>query len=1212
MALQPFFASFKGTPMLTRCKSSRVLHTLLAFALSTLGTQAQTVSGNALAAFHPVVQTNRVAAHADFAQQTRLSGTLPTWVQPSAQLAQSVDLSAPLHLYVFLQRDAAVQASFDQFVADQQNPGSPLYHQWLTPQQVGTLFGPTQADVAAVTSWLSAQGLTVASVSPSRVVIEVTGTTASVANAFHVNFAYYDRAGISRLSADAEPTIPAALSTVILTVSGLTKLVRTPQSRRSLVSDTTSSSALVAAGQSVSPLLNYGSSHYLMPKDFSLIYDINSVYTGGNTGAKIGSTTQKVAVMGQSRVATSDISTFATLAGIGSSWTLNTIIPPTGVDPGTTNGGDQDEQTLDVDRVIGTATGVTVDLVVSSATKANGIADAINYEVNTLVDPIMSISYGGCEVEDGSASIKSNDQFFQSAAAEGITTLVSSGDSGVAACATSFDPAPTAKPTAGINGLCSSGYVTCVGGTEFNDTANPSLYWATSNGTGGETALSYIPEGGWNEPASSQSSTGYWLAASGGGPSLYITKPTWQTGTGVPADGARDTPDVAFSAAGHDGYFACLGYAATGACTLSGNFVVFEGTSAAAPGMAGIVALVNTASGTTQGNINPLLYSTVTSHPTAFHDVTVTTSGVSNCSLTTPSMCNNSTPARSSLTGGLAGYEVGTGYDEVTGLGSLDVASFITAVTTTTPTFTVTPASTAISLYSGATTGNTDSITIASVDSFAGTVTMTCSVANATGTAAGTCSLASGTEALTSGSSSTDVLTITTTAGTAGTLNVTVTGTSGTTVVTSSKIVVTLTPSGFAMSANPTTAAVASGTSVPSMITLTSQNGFAGTVTLSCQGAFIPTIGTTAATSCSTNPTSVTLTSGGTTTTALTISTTGLPSGVLTATVSGSGIPTGGTIAATASTHVAVTITGPTITASAASSALPVSGTLISGTSTADVITFTSSNGFAGVVTPSCTVTGNVSPAPTCTFSPSTVTLTSSGTGTTTMTVSSTPGTSGVASIAVKGTGTSTGGILATVSNSPAITVTLTAPSFTLAANPTSLSFTSGATTGNASTIALTSVNGFAGSVTLGCSVAVNSGGYYPATCAVTAPSSALTSGGTATATLSISSTTAHTLLEPGPGKMERSIVLAGGAFFAALFLLPGLRRRKALRSLAALALLFCGIAGLNGCSGSSTPTTPTSHSSAGTYTVMVTGSGDTTGSTIAATASTTVSVTIN
>ena len=152
-------------------------------------------------------------------------------------------------------------------------------------------------------------------------------------------------------------------------------------------------------------------------------------------------------------------------------------------------------------------------------------------------------------------------------------------------------------------------------------------------------------------------------------------------GVGVPGDGFRDVPDVSFSAADHDGYLGCFA-AGGGSCvsTSSGTEItVFSGTSAAAPGMAGIAALLNTRLGAAQGNLNPTIYKLAASTPGAFHDVTVATSGVTGCSASTPSMCNNSTPGKSSLTGGLAGFVVGAGYDQATGLGSLDVANFLAA-----------------------------------------------------------------------------------------------------------------------------------------------------------------------------------------------------------------------------------------------------------------------------------------------------------------------------------------------------------------------------------------------------------------------------------------------------------------------------------------------------------------------------------------------------
>jgi subtilase family serine protease len=190
----------------------------------------------------------------------------------------------------------------------------------------------------------------------------------------------------------------------------------------------------------------------------------------------------------------------------------------------------------------------------------------------------------------------------------------------------------------------------------------------------------YIPEGAWNEPtATSASTTISNLSSTGGGPSTFIAKPTWQTGTGVPADAARDVPDLSFSASMHDGYLSCLSY--TGA-NCSTTFDIFSGTSAAAPSMAGIAALLNQRAGAAQGNLNPLLYRLAASTNSGIQDVTPASSGIALCQLNTPSMCNNSIPGPTVGSLGLAGYAVTTGYDQPTGLGSLQVTDFLTAATT--------------------------------------------------------------------------------------------------------------------------------------------------------------------------------------------------------------------------------------------------------------------------------------------------------------------------------------------------------------------------------------------------------------------------------------------------------------------------------------------------------------------------------------------------
>jgi subtilase family serine protease len=178
-----------------------------------------------------------------------------------------------------------------------------------------------------------------------------------------------------------------------------------------------------------------------------------------------------------------------------------------------------------------------------------------------------------------------------------------------------------------------------VGGTEFNDTSYPSLYWSPKNAAGTQaSALNYIPEVAWNESGAE----GLW--AGGGGVSTIYSKPAWQIGTGVPADGKRDVPDVSLTAAAHDGYL----------IYQNGELFVVGGTSAASPSFAGIMALVVQSETSRLGNPNSIFYPLAGKQraggAAVFHDIT---SG------------NNSVP-------GQTGFNATPAYDQVTGLGSVD------------------------------------------------------------------------------------------------------------------------------------------------------------------------------------------------------------------------------------------------------------------------------------------------------------------------------------------------------------------------------------------------------------------------------------------------------------------------------------------------------------------------------------------------------------
>jgi len=663
--------------------SVRMLAVLLLSAFGSTLTHAQT--------------TDLVRTPVDPANRVPLTGHHPAWASPQNDVG-TVPADLPIErLTMVLTRPPQREQAYTQFLQDQQNPASPDYHHWLTPVEIGKRFGASSHDIHAVTVWLQSQNLHVDSVSNSRERIVFSGPASAIASAFGAEMHYFTVGAEKRISITAEPQVPAALAGVIKCISGLyTVKIRAQYGGSAALGGDGFSWVSGSISSDGSGFTCGGTPCYVVfPADFATIYNINGV-AGGINGAG-----QTIAVVGRSGVCNTDISNFASAAAVTAN-IPTVIVPPLGIAPPApicsgTASGNQGEATLDVTRSGSIAQGATIDLVVSKSNPTgtkDGIQFATEYVVDTTPVParIMNISFSQCEADAGQMGVAYWDSLFAQAAGEGISVFVSSDDSAAAGCDHSFAPPPTTQALS-PNSICSSSYATCVGGTEFADSANPTQYWSATNGPGFESALGYIPEGAWNEPMNLQNQLQ--VAGTGGGVSLYIPTPSWQTGTGVPTSrSGRYTPDVAFSASLHDAYFGCL--AANNQCPGTG-FAIFAGTSAAAPDMAGIAALLNQKQGSAQGLINPNLYNlAATPSNGVFHDVTVATSGVANCVVTMPSMCNNSTAGPTTLTGGLSGYLVTAGYDEATGLGSVNVANLLTnwAPTTvaTTTTLAISPA----------------------------------------------------------------------------------------------------------------------------------------------------------------------------------------------------------------------------------------------------------------------------------------------------------------------------------------------------------------------------------------------------------------------------------------------------------------------------------------------------------------------------------------
>lgn len=524
-------------------------------------------------------------------------------------------------MILVLQPGAEQKAALDALVEAQQNPASPLYHQWLTPQTFAEHFGPSSSDIEQVQNWLQRSGFEVNELTAGHQALVFSGTSAQVESAFQTTMRTYQVGGRNHIANASDPMIPAALSPVVGGVASLHDFFSVPQNR----------------SIKLTPEYTSGSAHYLSPADFAMIYDVSSLYSQAFTGSG-----ETIAIVGRSDISLPDVRSFRSTFGLPAN--VPNVVT-NGPDPGSSVADDVDEAMLDTEWSGAVAEKATIDFVTSASTQtSDGVFLSAQYIVNHNLAPIMSVSYGLCEAYLGASANSFLNALWEQAAAEGISVFVSAGDSGAAGC----DASSATKATQGraVNGICSTPYSTCVGGTEFNDTANPSLYWNSSTGTNGLSARSYIPENVWNESGSS----GLW--STGGGVSTVYSKPSWQSGLGIPADGKRDVPDVALTAAGHDAYLVGVWGALYG----------ISGTSAASPSFAGIMALVEQKAAARLGNANPELYKLATAQHSSggaavFHDVT---SG------------NNSVP-------GVTGFAAGAGYDQTTGLGSVDAEKLVTA-----------------------------------------------------------------------------------------------------------------------------------------------------------------------------------------------------------------------------------------------------------------------------------------------------------------------------------------------------------------------------------------------------------------------------------------------------------------------------------------------------------------------------------------------------
>jgi hypothetical protein len=578
--------------------------------------------------------------------------------------------SMPLRrMLLVLKRSPEQETALIDLLDQQQDKSSPNYHKWLTPEQFGQMFGPSDQDMQTITSWLGSHGLQVARVTKGRLMIEFSGTEAQVQEAFHTQIHRFVVNGELHWANAKDPEIPTALTPVVAGVFTLYDFRKQPQH----VMSSQRFTASVRPGSRPQVNLSNGN-HALGPRDFATIYNINPLYNEGTVGG--GS---MIGVVGRTNIDPLDVSDFRNI------FVLNTVplqIVLDGPDPGNLGGGEEAEAVLDSTWSGAIAPGAVVKLVVSASTDTT---DGVDLSELFIVEDnhfsVMTESFSACEAFFTTSEAAGISGLAEQAAAQGITYVVSTGDSGSAGC-DSPDASVATHPPA-VNILASTPFTVAVGGTQFNDIGNPSAYWkSTATGRLADTAISYIPENVWNESCSVSGSTACVppavpnLAAGGGGTSIFFARPPWQTGVpGIPSGSFRTIPDVSFSAAGHDFYLLCLHRSCL--ANSQGQFSIFgiAGTSASTPAFAGIMALVNQKNFSRQGQADYVLYRLAATENFA-------QCNGSNTSSLPASTCvfNDTTltlPGGTNAVPGAAGFAATVGYDEATGLGSVNVTNLV-------------------------------------------------------------------------------------------------------------------------------------------------------------------------------------------------------------------------------------------------------------------------------------------------------------------------------------------------------------------------------------------------------------------------------------------------------------------------------------------------------------------------------------------------------
>ncbi len=514
---------------------------------------------------------------------------------PKSRPAGPVDPSEIASLTVRV-RSSGDAAALAKRVYDQAS--QPLAdRKYLTRQELAAQHGASKDDLDKIEAFAQNHNLFVVHRSAAERSIVLRGKLSDLLAAFPADVQIYHHSTGTYRGRQGEISIPQPLDKIVTGVFGFDTR---PKHRSARVQH------LVAKD-------GPGGNNGVAATEFATRYNFPTNFNG----VTLDGTGQTIAIIELGGgFQTSDLQVFFQEIGVPLPSVVSVSVDHAANDP-TTADSDDGEVMLDIEVAGAVAPKANFAIYFAPNNGDQGFIDAISAAVHdTERNPsVISISWGGPEVTTDQQGVNAYHELFTAAAALGITVCIASGDHGTA----DLDAQDWDNKIHVDHPACDDMVLGC-GGTQID--GGNDVVW--NDGTPFDTS---VPGGGgW---------------ASGGGISEVFAVPAYQTGANLPVsidsgNPGRGVPDIAMSATN---YFT----------RVDRSEGASGGTSAVAPLMAGLVALLNQAKQKNVGFLNPFLYANIAKG--IVHDVTVGTNAITNT---------------------IKGYNAGPGWDACTGLGTPD------------------------------------------------------------------------------------------------------------------------------------------------------------------------------------------------------------------------------------------------------------------------------------------------------------------------------------------------------------------------------------------------------------------------------------------------------------------------------------------------------------------------------------------------------------